>query len=148
VGGSNKYASAKSLIDAHAWLQQEASCIPSQTQCQRQHHSDTVWLKINMNALLPTLFAACPTGHTKPVHSCAWNGMLKVLASGSSDRRVLLWNPFSCRTLGTLEGHTAPEVCLASNERDMQIISAAANNTVKVGGVLRQGLHDAVSASL
>jgi WD40 repeat protein len=75
-------------------------------------------------------------GHTKPVHCCAWNGMLKVLASGSSDRRVLLWNPFSCRTLGTLEGHTAPVVCLASNQRDMQIISAAADNTVKVGWVL------------
>lgn len=74
--------------------------------------------------------------------------MLKVLASGSSDRRVLLWNPFSCRTLGALEGHTAPVVCLASNERDMQIISAAADNTVKVGEVLKLDRPDAIAVSL
>jgi len=58
--------------------------------------------------------------------------MLKVVASGSGDKRVLLWNPFSCRVLGSLVGHNAPVVCLASNERDMQIISAAADLTVKV----------------
>jgi WD40 repeat protein len=58
--------------------------------------------------------------------------MLKVVASGGADRRVLLWNPFSCRMLGTLEGHTAPVVCLASNERDMQVISASADHTIKV----------------
>lgn len=58
--------------------------------------------------------------------------MLKVVASGGADRRVLLWNPFSCRMLGALEGHTAPVVCLASNEWDMQIISASADNTIKV----------------
>ena len=72
-------------------------------------------------------------GHTKAAHCCAWNSMLKVVASGSADRRVLLYNPFSCRTLGALEGHTAPVVCLGSNERDMQIISASADNTIKVG---------------
>lgn len=58
--------------------------------------------------------------------------MLKVVASGSADKRVLLWNPFSCRQLGSLVGHAAPVVCLASNERDMQIMSAAADHTVKV----------------
>jgi WD40 repeat protein len=83
--------------------------------------------------LLPTahhLYALA--GHTKAVHCCAWNSLLKVIASGSADRKVLLWNPFSCRSLGTLDGHSAPVMCLASNERDMQIISAAADNTVKV----------------
>jgi WD40 repeat protein len=67
-----------------------------------------------------------------------------VVASGSADRRVLLFNPFSCRSLGVLEGHAAPVVCLASNERDMQLISAAADNTIKV----RQGKVCRVPADL
>lgn len=93
------------------------------------------------------LSQSCAAGHTKPVHCCAWNSLLKVVASGSADRRILLFNPFSCRTLGALEGHAAPVVCLASNERDMQLISAAADNTIKVGAaksarfMLTPGLH-------
>lgn len=92
-----------------------------------------VWLRKPHQHTTHTTLHAHPTpGHTKSVHCCTWNSMLKVIASGSADRRVMLWNPFSCRALGALSGHSAPVVALVSNEREMQIMSAAADNTVKV----------------
>lgn len=72
-------------------------------------------------------------GHQKSVTCCAWSGMYKMAISGSADKQVMLWNPFSCRPMGTLTGHAAGIVAMTLNERDHQIITAAEDKTIKVG---------------
>jgi hypothetical protein len=58
--------------------------------------------------------------------------MYKMAISGGADRLLVLWNPFSSRPLGQLAGHAAPLVAVAVNEREHQVISAAADKTIKV----------------
>jgi hypothetical protein len=58
--------------------------------------------------------------------------MYKMAISGGADRLLVLWNPFSSRPLGQLAGHVAPLVAVAVNEREHQVISAAADKTIKV----------------
>lgn len=58
--------------------------------------------------------------------------MYKMAVSGSEDRSIILWNPFSCRPMGTLTGHAAGIVAMAVNEKDSQIISAASDKVIKV----------------
>jgi hypothetical protein len=36
--------------------------------------------------------------------------MYKMVVSGGLDKMLLLWNPYSCRPLGTMQGHAAPVV--------------------------------------
>jgi hypothetical protein len=63
--------------------------------------------------------------------------MYKMAISGGADRLLVLWNPFSSRPLGQLAGHVAPLVAVAVNEREHQVISAAADKTIKVCGFVR-----------
>ncbi len=41
-------------------------------------------------------------GHLKGVSCVDWSPMYKFIVSGSQDRRVMLWNPFSLKPLATL----------------------------------------------
>ncbi|WIA32779.1 hypothetical protein OEZ86_005963 [Tetradesmus obliquus] len=78
------------------------------------------------------------SGHEKAVTCCAWSGMYKMAISGGADRLLVLWNPFSSRPLGQLAGHVAPLVAVAVNEREHQVISAAADKTIKVWDLRNQ----------
>lgn len=88
-------------------------------------------------ALTPSCAAASAAltstaGHDKSVTCCTWSGVYKMAVSGGADRQLILWNPFSCRPLGSLSGHVAPLVAVALNERQHQVVSAAADKTIKV----------------
>eukprot|EP00775_Hariotina_reticulata_P006349 gene6349-6582_t len=85
-------------------------------------------------------------GHDKAVTCCAWSSCYKMVASGGEDCKLLLWNPFSCRPLGTLAGHAAALVSVTVNDRDHQVISADANKTIKAGDVVAASVQvEAVS---
>lgn len=57
--------------------------------------------------------------------------------AGGQDRRILLWNPFSKKSLATLTGHTSSVVSIVVNDNDNQIISLGADKQVKVIAVDR-----------
>lgn len=46
--------------------------------------------------------------------------------------QIMLWNPFTGKALGQLVGHGASVLELRMNEDDHQLISLAADKTVKV----------------
>jgi WD40 repeat protein len=41
-------------------------------------------------------------GHAKGVSAVDWSSAYKFIASGSQDRRIMMWNPFSLKPLATL----------------------------------------------
>lgn len=71
-------------------------------------------------------------GHNKAVYSCAWSFAFRVLATAGQDRIIKLWNPYSGREVGSLEGLTAPVVCLATSEMDQHLISLSSDMTCKI----------------
>eukprot|EP00192_Tetraselmis_astigmatica_P000660 CAMPEP_0117689666 /NCGR_PEP_ID=MMETSP0804-20121206/24643_1 /TAXON_ID=1074897 /ORGANISM="Tetraselmis astigmatica, Strain CCMP880" /LENGTH=1073 /DNA_ID=CAMNT_0005502517 /DNA_START=57 /DNA_END=3278 /DNA_ORIENTATION=+ len=71
-------------------------------------------------------------GHTKGVHAFEWTALYKFVASAGMDRKVMLWNPFSCKHIAVLQGHAASVRSVAINERDNQIISMSADKVIKV----------------
>ncbi|MEW5310065.1 MAG: hypothetical protein WDW38_001897 [Sanguina aurantia] len=70
--------------------------------------------------------------HTKGVNAVDWSSIYKFVATCSQDRRIMLWNPFSQKPLAILTGHTTSVTDVIVNDRDNQIISLAADKTMKV----------------
>ncbi len=53
------------------------------------------------------------TFHSKPVEIVAWSPLGHVVASGSDDSSVRIWNPFSGKDSMVYRGHTTPVIALA-----------------------------------
>ena len=49
------------------------------------------------------LLSAALQGHAKGVTCVEWSRTYKFIASGSLDRLIMLWNPFSQQPLATLQ---------------------------------------------
>ena len=75
---------------------------------------------------------------TQGVSCLDWSPIYKFVASGSLDRRIVLWNPFSQKPLAVLAGHNAAVTQVLVNDRDNQIISLSTDRTVKVGRLRRR----------
>ncbi|WP_416211062.1 WD40 repeat domain-containing protein, partial [Frankia sp. Cr2] len=78
------------------------------------------------------------TGHTREINSAGWatgpDGRL-LLASGSFDDTVRIWDPITGATLQTLTGHTGPVVSVAwatSPDGRLLLASGSADATVRV----------------
>ena len=76
------------------------------------------------------------TGHSKGVYAIDWSPRYKFIVSCGMDRNVLLWNPFSVKSVGQLQGHTTSVVDLLVNEPDNQIITLGLDKCIKAGGSL------------
>ena len=61
-------------------------------------------------------------------YSREWN----IFATGGSDRSVRIWDDASLHQLEVCKGHTAPVVQVMCNGADGQIVSCAADKTIKV----------------
>ena len=73
--------------------------------------------------------------HSHRVMSVAWS-IHGLLASGSRDNTVKIWNPSAGECLKTLEGHSRSVTCVQFDPMDAgQLVSGSDDNTVKLWSV-------------
>ncbi|HBB88785.1 MAG TPA: hypothetical protein DC047_14330 [Blastocatellia bacterium] len=75
------------------------------------------------------------TGHSAQVLSIAFTSDSKLMASGSVDKTIILWNPETGNQLRTLKGHTGAVGPVAFSPDDKQLASGSADNTIKIWDV-------------
>ena len=74
-------------------------------------------------------------GHSLGVTSVAFSPDGKLLASGSADNSIKLWNVASGRELRTLSGHTAPVSSVAFSPDGKVLASGSWDTTIKLWDV-------------
>jgi WD40 repeat protein/uncharacterized caspase-like protein len=79
------------------------------------------------------------TGHSGQVLSIAFTSDSKLMASGSVDKTIVLWDPATGNQLRTLKGHTAAVGPVAFSPDDKQLASGSADNTIKIWDVAGGG---------
>ena len=75
------------------------------------------------------------TGHSAQVISLAFTSDSKLLASGSVDKTIVLWNPATGNQLRSLKGHTGTVNSIAFSVDDKQLASGSADNSIKIWDV-------------
>jgi WD40 repeat protein len=60
------------------------------------------------------------------------------MISGGLDRKVIMWSPYSRRSIGTLNGHAAPVVSLQMDEVANQLLTMSSDNVVKLWDLRNQ----------
>eukprot|EP00742_Colponemidia_sp_Colp-10_P008505 GILJ01009216.1.p1 GENE.GILJ01009216.1~~GILJ01009216.1.p1 ORF type:complete len:1025 (-),score=150.44 GILJ01009216.1:215-3289(-) len=72
--------------------------------------------------------------HKKAVNSFAWCKSYKFIASGGQERHVILWNPYTCKSM-TYLSHNASIQEIVMNEQHNQLITLSVDKVVKVWDV-------------
>ncbi len=75
------------------------------------------------------------TGHGASVLAVAFTSDRKLLASGSVDQTIKLWDPATATQLGAFKGHDGSINSLAFSPNDKFLASASADNTIKIWDV-------------
>src|SRR6266568_5163883 len=81
-------------------------------------------------------------GHTEEIRQIAWSPDGRLLASGSNDQTVRLWDVATGQALHTLTGHTDPVGSVAWSSDGRLLASSSGDQTVRLwDGVTGQVLH-------
>ncbi len=72
------------------------------------------------------------TGHTNYVLSVSFNPNTNVLASGSSDNTIKLWNPITGVLLRTMTGYTSSVYSVSFNPNTNVLASGSWDNRIKL----------------
>ncbi|GAB1609287.1 WD repeat, SAM and U-box domain-containing protein 1-like [Argonauta hians] len=72
------------------------------------------------------------TGHEAPVSVCCFAHHRKLLASGSFDKTIRLWNPTSGQCIQILNRHTRYVTCCTFSVDDVYLTSGSNDKTIKV----------------
>jgi WD40 repeat protein len=75
------------------------------------------------------------TGHAGQVLSIAFTSDSKLMASGSVDKTIVLWDPATGSQLRALKGHTGTVGSVAFSPDDKQLASGSADNSIKIWDV-------------
>jgi RNA polymerase sigma factor (sigma-70 family) len=94
------------------------------------------------NPVTPNVLAAAPEGpihvfrsHTRPVTAVAFAPNATVLATGSHDKTIRLWNARSGREICTLCGHTGGVLSIAFSPDGALLASGGGDHTVRLWDV-------------
>ena len=71
-------------------------------------------------------------GHSNSVYSVSFSGDNKMLASGSRDKTIKLWNPETGALLRTLEGHSHFVESVSFSGDNKMLASGSKDKTIKV----------------
>ncbi|HMC65516.1 MAG TPA: WD40 repeat domain-containing protein, partial [Gemmataceae bacterium] len=75
------------------------------------------------------------TGHSQQVTCLAFHHDGKILATGSRDNTVRLWDPTNGQVIRTFRGHTEEVTALAFSPDGTQLVSASQDQTVRFWGL-------------
>ena len=70
--------------------------------------------------------------HARGVYSFDYSRSYNFIVSCGLERSILLWNPFTGRSIGTLQGHTASVQDVIVNEQDSQLVSVSIDKVIKI----------------
>lgn len=74
-------------------------------------------------------------GHTAPIRALSLSADGSLLASGSADNTIKIWDAIAGKLLQTLKGHTAPVTSVAISRDGKTVISGSEDKTIKIWDV-------------
>lgn len=74
-------------------------------------------------------------GHRGPIHSLSLSQDGRILASGSADHTIKIWDLAAGKLLRTLEGHTASVWSVALSQDGKTLVSGSQDRTIKIWDV-------------
>ena len=83
-----------------------------------------------------TVKAICDSKYS--IYSMSMTSQASLLACGSPENCIRLWDPRSCSKVMKLKGHTHNIRCLVLNRDGTQILSASSDNTVRLWSLAQQ----------
>ena len=107
------------------------------TKLQYQHHTSSL-LSCSMDSTLKLTDIErrkakwTVSQHVRGVYGFDTCQTYNFIVSCGLERNILLWNPFTGKSVGSLTGHTASVIDVIVNERDNQMLSLSMDKCVKI----------------